>query len=167
MIRGVGLIHKLDQIGSIVVTQFNGTPVLVRDLGRTTLEHQEREGILGKDNNPDTIEGIVLMLKYQNPSETLQRHPRQGEAELNRTLATDGVKIVAYIDRDNLVRATVRKVGQTILEGIVLVFLILILFSAARAARWSSRSRFRSPWWRYFRCSISPMCRRICCRWAR
>src|ERR1700734_4199582 len=69
VIRGVGLIHDLEGIGSIVVTQVGGTPVLVRDLGRTTLSHQEREGILGKDTNPDTIEGIVLMLKYQNPSQ--------------------------------------------------------------------------------------------------
>jgi heavy metal efflux system protein len=127
VIRGVGLIHKLEQIGSIVVTQVGGTPVLVRDLGRTTLSHQEREGILGKDSNPDTIEGIVLMLKYQNPSETL-RGVHAKVDELNRELAADGVKIAPYIDRDNLVRATVHKVGQTILEGITLVFLILILF---------------------------------------
>ena len=127
VIRGVGLIRTLDQIGSIVVTQVNGTPVLVRDLGRTTLSHQEREGILGKDSNPDTVEGIVLMLKYQNPSETL-RGVHAKVKELNGVLAADGVKIVPYIDRDNLVRATVHKVGQTILEGIGLVFLILILF---------------------------------------
>jgi heavy metal efflux system protein len=127
VIRGVGLIRTLEQIGSIVVTQVGGTPVLVRDLGRATLSHQEREGILGKDNNPDTIEGIVLMLKYQNPSHTLQGiHAKV--SELNRELARDGVKIVPYIDRDNLVRATVHKVGRTILEGITLVFLILILF---------------------------------------
>jgi cobalt-zinc-cadmium resistance protein CzcA len=70
VIRGVGLLHNLAEIGSIVVSQSSGTPVLVRDLGSATLSHQEREGILGKDNNPDTIEGIVLMLKYQNPSRT-------------------------------------------------------------------------------------------------
>ncbi len=127
VIRGVGLIRTLEQIGSIVVTQFNGTPVLVRDLGRTTLSHQEREGILGKDSNPDTLEGIVLMLKYQNPSET-RRGVHAKVNELTAALASDGVRIVAYIDRDNLVRATVHKVGQTILEGIGLVFLILILF---------------------------------------
>jgi cobalt-zinc-cadmium resistance protein CzcA len=80
VIRGVGLLHNLDDIGSIVVTQVNGAPVLVRDLGRTTLSHQEREGILGKDNNPDTIEGIVLMLKYQNPSQTLRGSACQGRA---------------------------------------------------------------------------------------
>src|SRR5271166_6242379 len=105
VIRGVGLIRTLEELGSIVVTQVGGTPVLVRDLGRTTLSHQEREGILGKDKNPDTIEGIVLMLKYQNPSQTLQGvHAKV--AELNAKMAGSGVRIVPYIDRDDLVHAT-------------------------------------------------------------
>jgi len=127
VIRGAGLLHSLTDIGSIVVSQVNGAPVLVRDLGRLTLSHQEREGILGKDNNPDTIEGIVLMLKYQNPSQTLKGlHAKV--AELNRRLAPQGVRIVPYIDRDDLVKATISKVGHTIAEGIALVFLILIVF---------------------------------------
>jgi heavy metal efflux system protein len=127
VIRGVGLIRSLDDIGSTVVTQVKGSPVLVRDLGRTTLSHQEREGILGKDSNPDTLEGIVLMLKYQNPSLTLEGiHAKV--AELNRQLAPQDVRIVPYIDRDELVRATVSKVGRTIAEGIGLVFLVLMLF---------------------------------------
>jgi cobalt-zinc-cadmium resistance protein CzcA len=134
VIRGVGLMHSLDDIGSTVVTQVNGAPVLVRDLGRTTLSHQEREGILGKDANPDTIEGIVLMLKYQNPSQTL-RGIHAKVAELNARLAASGVRIVPYIDRDDLVRATISKVGRTIAEGIGLVFLVLILFlGSARSA---------------------------------
>jgi heavy metal efflux system protein len=127
VIRGVGLIHNLEEIGSIVVTQVNGAPVLVRDLGRTTLSHQEREGIVGKDGNPDTIEGIVLMLKYQNPSRTLAGvHAKV--AELNRKLARQDVRIVPYIDRDDLVHSTVSKVGRTIAEGVGLVFLVLIIF---------------------------------------
>ncbi|HWM65828.1 MAG TPA: CusA/CzcA family heavy metal efflux RND transporter [Steroidobacteraceae bacterium] len=135
VIRGVGLIHSLADIGATVVTQVNGAPVLVRDLGRTTLSHQEREGIVGKDNNPDTIEGIVLMLKYQNPSQTLRGVHAKVE-ELNRRLAKQDVRVVTYIDRDNLVHATVSKVGRTIAEGIGLVFLVLILFLG------SSRSAF-------------------------
>ena len=127
VIRGVGLIHTLAEIGSIVVTQVNGTPVLVRDLGAATLSHQEREGVLGKDNDPDTIEGIVLMLKYQNPSRTLDGlHAKV--AQLNAKLAAEGVKIVPYSDRETLVKSTIEKVGRTIAEGITLVFLILILF---------------------------------------
>src|SRR5580700_4301812 len=127
VIRGVGLIRSLADIGNTVVTQVHGAPVLVRDLGRTTLSHQEREGIVGKDANPDTIEGIVLMLKYQNPSRTLAGiHAKV--AELNRQLAKQDVQIVPYIDRDDLVHSTVSKVGRTIAEGIGLVFLVLIIF---------------------------------------
>ena len=127
IIRGVGLIRSLADLGSIVVTQNNGAPVLVRDLGKTTLSHQEREGIVGKDGNPDTIEGIVLMLKYQNPSETLKGvHAKV--IELNKQLEPDGVRVVPYIDRDDLVKMTVAKVGRTIAEGIALVFLVLIVF---------------------------------------
>ncbi len=127
VIRGVGLIHDLQDIGSIVVTQVNGTPVLVHDLGRTTLSHQEREGIVGKDNNPDVIEGIVLMLKYQNPSRTLAGLHAKVD-ELNTRLQKAAVRIVPYIDRDDLVHATVSKVGRTIAEGVGLVFLVLIIF---------------------------------------
>jgi heavy metal efflux system protein len=127
VIRGVGLIRSLSDISSIFVKEVNGTPVYVHDLGQTVLSHQEREGILGKDNNPDTIEGIVLMLKYQNPSITLRGVHTQVD-ELNQQLAKQDVRIVPYIDRDDLVRLTVNKVGRTIAEGITLVFVVLFLF---------------------------------------
>ncbi len=58
IVRGIGMVHSLQDLGDIVVTQSNGVPVLVRDLGKLRYGHQVREGILGKDNNPDTIEGI-------------------------------------------------------------------------------------------------------------
>jgi cobalt-zinc-cadmium resistance protein CzcA len=67
------------------------------------------------------------MLKYQNPSQTL-RGIHAKVLELNQQLAKDDVRIVPYIDRDDLVRSTVSKVGHTIAEGIGLVFLVLILF---------------------------------------
>ncbi len=127
VIRGVGLIRSLADIGAIVVTQSGGTPVRVRDLGTPTLSHQEREGIVGKDRNPDTIEGIVLMLKYQNPSLTL-RGIHAKVKQLNRQLAPLGVRIAPYSDRDELVHATIHKVGRTIAEGIALVFIVLIVF---------------------------------------
>jgi cobalt-zinc-cadmium resistance protein CzcA len=134
IIRGVGRVLTLQDIGGIVVTQHNGIPVLVRDLGRMKIGHQVREGILGKDYNPDSIEGIVDLLKYENPSQVLQRVHARVEA-LNQQLAPQGVRIVPYIDRDNLVHATVDNVAHTIVEGVLLVCVILILFlGSARVA---------------------------------
>jgi cobalt-zinc-cadmium resistance protein CzcA len=134
VVRGVGRVLTLQDIGRIVVTQHNGVPVFVRDMGRMKIGHQVREGILGKDNNPDSIEGIVDLLKYENPSQVLQRIHARVDA-LNQQLAPQGVRIVPYIDRDNLVHATVENVARTILEGVVLVCVILILFlGSARVA---------------------------------
>lgn len=133
VIRGVGQSHSLDDLGATVVTQSNGTPVLLRDLGKLQIGHQEREGILGKDNNPDTIEGIVLMLKGQNPSRILEGVHQKVE-QLQKQLAPMGVKLVPYIDRDGLVRLTVDKVAHTVLEGIGLVCIVLILFLGSPAA---------------------------------
>ena len=134
VIRGVGRVLTLQDIGAIVVATRGGVPVLVRDLGRMKIGHQVREGIVGKDRNPDTVEGIVDLLKYQNPSAVLKGvHAKV--AELNARLAPQGVKIVPYIDRDNLVHATVENVMRTILEGVVLVCVILVLFlGSARVA---------------------------------
>ncbi|MFI4940316.1 MAG: efflux RND transporter permease subunit [Burkholderiales bacterium] len=127
VVRGIGQIHTLDDLGSVVVAQSNGVPVLVRQLGKLQFGHQEREGILGKDNNPDTIEGIVLMLKYENPSRVLEGvHAKI--AQLRKRLDPMGVRIVPYIDRDDLIKLTVEKVSHTVLEGIGLVCIVLILF---------------------------------------
>jgi cobalt-zinc-cadmium resistance protein CzcA len=127
VVRGIGQIHTLDDLGTVVVSQNNGSPVLVRDLGRLQFGHQERGGILGKDTNPDTIEGIVLMLKYENPSRVLEGVHKKID-ELQAELAPMGVKIVPYIDRDDLVKLTVDKVTHTVLEGMALVCFVLILF---------------------------------------
>jgi cobalt-zinc-cadmium resistance protein CzcA len=134
IVRGVGRVETLKEIGAIFVTEHGGVPIYVRDLGRMKIGHQVREGILGKDYNPDSIEGIVDLLKYQNPSKVLELvHAKV--AALNKQLAPQGVRIVPYIDRDNLVHATVDNVAHTVVEGVVLVCIILVLFlGSARVA---------------------------------
>ena len=127
IVRGIGMVHTLKELGDIVVTQSNGVPVLVRDLGKLQYGHQVRQGILGKDNNPDTIEGIVDLLKYENPSRVLENIHATVDT-LNQQLAAQDVRIVPYIDRDDLVNATKEKVFHTVMEGVGLVCIVLILF---------------------------------------
>jgi len=119
--------RSLKDMGDIVVTQHDGNPIRVSDLGKLQYGHQIREGILGKDNNPDTVEGIVDLLKYENPSLVLKGIHAKVE-ELNKQLAPMDVRIVPFIDRDDLVQATISKVSHTVIEGVVLVCLVLILF---------------------------------------
>ncbi len=117
IVRGVGLVHTLEDLGNVVVAQTNSMPVLVRDLGTLSYAHQEPEGILGMNENPYTIEGIVLGLKYANVSEIISGIHAKVE-ELRKQLEPEDVHIVPVLDRGDLVNATVSKIGSTILEGI-------------------------------------------------
>lgn len=127
VIRGVGIIHSLDDIGMIGIQHEGGMAVRIKDLGRVQFGHRIREGILGKDGNPDAIGGIVTMLSGTNPGEVL-KGVHQCVAELQKQLAPLNVQIVPYIDRKDLVDATTHKVGETMTAGILLVVLILSLF---------------------------------------
>jgi cobalt-zinc-cadmium resistance protein CzcA len=134
VVRGVGLINGLEDLGNIVVTQKNGVPVLIKNLGEVKLGHQERRGVLGKDDNPDTIEGITLMLKNENPSRVLEG-VHEAVHDLNENILPRDVKVVPYLDRTNLVHTTVATVGKTLFEGMILVTLVLLLFlGSPRAA---------------------------------
>ena len=127
VIRGIGLVQTLDDLGNIVVTQHNGTPILVRDLGKLKLSNQERHGVVGKDDINDVVEGTVLLLRHENPSRVLEGvHAKI--AELNAQLKADNVQIVPYLDRTNLVDSTIDKVSHTVFTGIGLVLIVLILF---------------------------------------
>ncbi|MDF7673235.1 CusA/CzcA family heavy metal efflux RND transporter [Acetobacteraceae bacterium ESL0709] len=127
IIRGVGLIHSLADMNEIVVSHHNGVPVLLKQLGHIEFGHQVREGLLGKDNNPDTLEGIVTALRGANPSQVLSALHEKID-KLQKRLAPLHMRIVPYLDRDNLVHATTEKVGETMTEGIALVLIILTFF---------------------------------------
>ena len=127
VIRGIGLVQTLDDLGNIVVTQHSGTPILVRDLGKLKLSNQERHGVVGQDDKNDVVEGTVLLLRHANPSRVLEG-VHQKIDELNAQLKPDNVQIVPYLDRTNLVNSTIEKVERTVFSGIGLVLIVLILF---------------------------------------
>ena len=127
VIRGIGLVQTLDDLGNIVVTQHSGTPILVRDLGKLKLSNQERHGVVGQDDKNDVVEGTVLLLRHANPSRVLEGVHAKID-ELNAQLKADNVQIVPYLDRTNLVNSTIDKVEHTVFSGIGLVLIVLILF---------------------------------------
>ncbi|HXY31387.1 MAG TPA: CusA/CzcA family heavy metal efflux RND transporter [Gemmatimonadaceae bacterium] len=127
VVRGIGLIGSLNELGSIVLTEKRGTPVLVRDIGRMELSSPQRQGILGKNDNPDGVSGIVLLLKGENASRTLVGVHKKVD-ELNARILPADVKVVSYLDRTTLVDTTLHTVTRTVLEGIGLVFLVLVLY---------------------------------------
>ena len=134
VIRGIGLIRSLDDLGNIVVSAQQGTPVFLKSLGRLELGALTRNGIGGKDEAPDVVTGIVLLLRGGNPSRVLNDVHKKVDA-LNHGILPPDVKIVPYLDRTELVNTTVSTVSHTLLEGMGLVLIVLLLFlGSARTA---------------------------------
>ncbi|MDM1406219.1 CusA/CzcA family heavy metal efflux RND transporter [Myroides sp. DF42-4-2] len=131
VVRGIGLVKDLEDLGKIVVKAENGIPIFLKDLGRLKYGNVERKGILGysdkERNYSDSIEGIVLLLKGENPSIVLEKI-HQYVDELNNELLPEGVKIHTFLDRTELVDTTLHTVSTTLIEGISLVIIVLIVF---------------------------------------
>lgn len=127
VIRGIGLVRSLEDLGNIVVTSVGGTPIYLRDLGELKLGAMERNGMLGKDDQDDLVSGIVVLLRGEDPTRTLNGIHEKVD-ELNSRILPDGVQVVPYYDRTELIEETIGTVSFTLLQGMALVVLILLLF---------------------------------------
>lgn len=111
----------------MVVTSIDGTPVFLRDLGELKLGAMERNGMLGRDDEDDLVQGIVVLLRHEDPSPVLAG-VNEMVKELNSKILPEGVWVDVYYDRTDLIRTTTRSVAITLAQGIALVILILLLF---------------------------------------
>jgi heavy metal efflux system protein len=134
LIRGIGLLRSPDDIGSIVIAEHGGTPLLIRDFADVTIGAVPRQGLVGRNDDDDIVTGIVLMRKGENPSEVLT-DVKERIARLNGSVLPRGVKIVPYYDRSWLISTTLTTVFRNLLEGALLVALVLYVFlRSGRAA---------------------------------
>jgi cobalt-zinc-cadmium resistance protein CzcA len=135
-VREVGLFRDVQDIRDTVLKAQNGTPILMRDVALVTQGPKIRLGQIGKATHrkdgvivdePDTIEGIVLLRKGANGDAMLAAlHDKV--RDLNDHFLPPGVKIVPFLDRSDLVHFTTRTVEKNLTEGMLLVSVILFLF---------------------------------------
>ncbi|MGC2153012.1 MAG: efflux RND transporter permease subunit, partial [Terriglobales bacterium] len=138
-IRGVGLIddggnddltegYKVNDIENVVLSQENGVPVLMKDVGAVSVAYRPRLGILGRDRYDDVVGAIVVQRRTEKTADMI---PKVEEAiqTLNRDGSLPrGVKVVPFYDRSSLVALTTHTVLHNLVFGCLLVFLIQWIF---------------------------------------
>lgn len=131
VIRGVGLVSDLEDLGSIVVKSSEGASVCIRDLGELKYGNPERKGIFGYLDDTidykDGVQGMVQLLRYENPSRVLKKITATVQ-DLNDNILPEGVKIHTFYDRTELVNSTLHTISHTLLFGILLVIAVLVIF---------------------------------------
>ena len=128
LIRGIGLVRGLDDIGNIVLKEVRGTPVLIRDVAEVKEGTAVRVGAVIKNGVTETVGGIVMMMRAGNAKEVVARIKAR-VAQINTSgVLPDGLQIVPYYDRSELVDSAVATVVKVLLEGVALVVVVLLLF---------------------------------------
>ena len=127
-VRGLGVLTSVKDMDNIVLAQQGGLPVLLSDIAKNQVGFRPRLGMAGRGTRTDTVNGIVLMQKFERTMDVVTR-VREAVEKLNTdgTLPA-GVKIVPFYDRGDLVAITVQTVLHNMLFGIALIFLIQWLF---------------------------------------
>ncbi|HWZ28146.1 MAG TPA: CusA/CzcA family heavy metal efflux RND transporter [Gemmatimonadales bacterium] len=126
-IRGLGRIATLDDIGNTVLANRNGTPILVKDVGRVAVGSAPRLGQFGFNGQNDAVEGVILMRRGEQTQTVLQGVEAKTE-ELNRSILPKDVKVVPFYDRSDLVALTTHTVEGNLARGIILVVVVLVFF---------------------------------------
>jgi cobalt-zinc-cadmium resistance protein CzcA len=116
-IRGSGLVQTNEDLASIVLDSQKGVPIFVRDVGRVTVGHLPQTGIFGLNRQRSLsggVEGIVLMRRWENPSEVL-KEIHTAVDEINATRLPQGVRIMPIHDRTELVQNTLHTVARVLI----------------------------------------------------
>ncbi len=125
IVRGVGLIEKLEDIENIVVDAPGGTPVYVKNVAAVQLGPDFRRGALEKDGH-EAVGGVVLArmgVKFSDVVDRVKEKVRELEPGLK-----PGVRIVPFYDRNKLVGRAIGTLRTALLEQIVLIALAHIIF---------------------------------------
>ena len=135
-VQSLGLYNSIQDIENTVVKSQNGAYLRVKDIGTVIQGPKIRLGQIGRAmhladgtivDNPDTVEGIVLLQKGDDSDPVLGGIHEEVD-KLNHGILPKGVKIVPFLDRSDLVKFTVRTVEDNLTEGMILVSIILFLF---------------------------------------
>ncbi|HXX30540.1 MAG TPA: CusA/CzcA family heavy metal efflux RND transporter [Myxococcaceae bacterium] len=127
VIRSEGLFSSVEDLKSVRLGTEEGTPLFLKDVAAVSEGWAPRQGVVSRDENLDTIQGVVLMRRGENPSEVLAR-VRAAVRDIDHRLAPEGARLLPFYDRTELVGTTLTTVGRNLLEGAALVTLVLFVF---------------------------------------
>jgi cobalt-zinc-cadmium resistance protein CzcA len=125
LIRAPGQVRSMEDIGNVILTSVNGTPVRIRDVAEVQVGRELRSGA-ATDNGREVVLGTVFMLIGEN-SRTVAQAVAQRMEQINRTLP-EGVQAITVYDRTTLVDKAIATVKKNLLEGAVLVIAVLFAF---------------------------------------
>ncbi|MGE5436190.1 MAG: efflux RND transporter permease subunit, partial [Syntrophothermus sp.] len=127
IVRGVGLIKQTNDIENVVLKSYGGTPVYIKDVAEVKIGEAGRQGAAMINGKEEAVGGIVMMLKGENSREVVEQVKKKVDEINDNNVLPNGIKIVPYYDRTDIVDASVGTVTEALIEGAILVMIVLYL----------------------------------------
>ncbi len=125
LVRTIGQLRTMEDIGRITIASQNGMPVHVSDVAQVRINSLTRYGAVTADGEGEVVTGLVLLARGANSRTTIDG-AKQVLEEIKPALP-DGVTIVPFYDRTDLVTKAVWTVEKALTEAVVLVLIVLIV----------------------------------------
>ncbi|MCU6435302.1 CusA/CzcA family heavy metal efflux RND transporter [Undibacterium sp. Jales W-56] len=125
LVRGLGLVGNVKDIGNVVLATRNGTPIYIRDVAQVKEGPSLRTGAVTKDGK-EVVMGTALQRIGENAKAVVEGVKEK--LKVVQQALPKGVTIKPVYDRTDLVDKAVATAERALVEGSVLVALILFLF---------------------------------------
>ncbi len=126
IIRGLGYIKSKEDVENIALSNYNGIPVRVKDIGAVQMGGDLRLGIFDMDGKGEVVGGIVVMRYNENANKVIEAVKAKMK-EVEKGLP-EGVTFKTSYDRSALIQEAVESVKGTLIEEMIAVSLIVLIF---------------------------------------
>ena len=126
IIRGLGYIKSKEDVENIALSNYNGIPVRVKDIGTVQMGGDLRLGIFDVDGEGEVVGGIVVMRYGENADKVIEAVKAKMK-EVEKGLP-EGVTFKTSYDRSTLIEEAVESVKGTLIEEMIAVSIVVIIF---------------------------------------
>jgi Cu(I)/Ag(I) efflux system membrane protein CusA/SilA len=126
IIRGLGYIKNISDVENIALTNYNGIPVRVKDIGTVQMGPDLRLGIFDANGDGEVVGGIVVM-RYGENADNVISDVKKKMGDIQKGLPEDVDFKVDY-DRSELIEAAIANIKDKLIEEISIVCIIVIVF---------------------------------------
>ena len=126
IIRGLGYIKSKEDVENIALTNYNGIPVRVKDIGSVQMGGDLRLGIFDMDGKGEVVGGIVVMRYKENANKVIEAVKAKMK-EVEKGLP-EGVTFKTSYDRNTLIQEAIDSVKGTLIEEMIVVSLVVLIF---------------------------------------
>ncbi len=128
MVRGRGYIQSVADIEQVSLgAKPDGTPILVKDVGRVHIGPDMRRGVAELNGEGDVAGGIVV-IRYGVDTYGVIENIKKAIKEKIQPSLPDGVEMVVTYDRSGLIERSIETLKEKLIEEAIIVSLVCVVF---------------------------------------